>query len=68
MTGSGALSLVYTKTASTQAPITHTYVGVAPCLDPGQLIKEEGIRTKSYEYPLERIPDTCNSLVDDHPD
>ena len=67
--GEEPLSLVYTKTASTQAPISHTYVGVAPCLNPDQLImNQDSLPEKYYRYPLERTPDTCKSQVDERPD
>ena len=40
---SDSLSLIYTKKGSSNAPLTHTYVGVAPCLDPMQLVKKADI-------------------------
>ena len=62
------LSLVYTKNASSNAPITHTYVGIAPCLDPEQLVKKASISHKAEQNPFERTQDTCSSKIRGRPD
>ena len=66
--GQEALSLVYTKKSSSNAPITHTYVGIAPCLDPKQQVKKAGINERSYRYFLERTPKACSSKITGRPD
>ena len=62
--------MVYTKTASINAPITNTYVGIEPCLDPKQAVKvnDDDTDKGSYNYALEIVPETCSSYITDRPD
>ena len=44
-------------------------MGIAPCLDPAQLVKkEDSVPENSYRYHLENIPATCKSTMNERPD
>jgi len=55
------LNLIYTKTDGTGRPITKTFVGKAPCLDPSQITS---FNTSDYLFPLEAVSRDTECSID----